>query len=157
MDFRQLGAAGFLLVAVVACTARGYSGPARSAEEISTVTLSKLGEIRFEALVFDEHDVSALANNVQLLPGNHKFHLRYVTEEPDPSCDESDFLCTPIVKKGVCEGRISTLAGRTYLVTVESQYSLVDLRVGAKGYFDFSERADEASPGSGACRETLSY
>ena len=140
-----------LLAAILGCTARGYSGPALPESEISTVTLHKVGEINFEGIVFDGHDISLLSDNVELTAGDHNFRLHYSLEEY-PYCDHSDLFCLPTITKGICEGNLSTRAGRKYLVTIENSYSNVDGRIAAKGYFDFSERSDEPNPGALACR-----
>lgn len=143
----------FVVIAgcITGCTARGYSGPVRQAAEISTITLSKVGEVSLEHLVFDDRQISSLSDNVELLSGNHNFRLYYRIESQD-NCHQGDVFCIATVIKGVCEGHLNTLPGRTYLVTVENKYSQVDVHVSAKGYFDFSERSDEPDLGGGTCR-----
>lgn len=139
--------------AAAGCTARGYSGPALPPDKVSTVSLHKIGGATFDSIVFDGRDISTFADNVELTPGRHDFRLYYQIDEPPIGCDDHDFFCTHTYHKGVCEGRLTTKPGRTYLVTVENHYSQVDVRVASKGYFNLFEREDEPQAGSGACRE----
>jgi hypothetical protein len=150
----------YLLLALIltfsACTERGYPGPERPAAEISVVTLNKVGEFDLENIRFDDRTLSGIGDNIQLLPGDHKFSIDYSTEEYE-YCDKKDFLCLPTVTRGICEGNITTKAGRKYLVTIENRNTLIGIHLAAKSYYDFSERQDETNFGSASCHQTTPY
>lgn len=146
-----------LIFTLCSCTVRTYSGPAKSANEISNITINRQGEITIEQVEFDGKELSSiLSDNIESLPGRHEFKLYYKTELQG-RCYHGETFCELNVARGVCEGWLSMLPGRNYLVTVENKYSFVEIRLAAKGYFDFSERTDEPNFGGGSCHELSSY
>jgi hypothetical protein len=154
-DTHSLCLRAFLITLMISgCTARGYSGPTRPPEELSTVTIHHVGEVTTSNVSFNGTTTNAFADNVELLPGEHSFEIHYRAEEPYPGCSGSKkSYCQTIVVTGICSGKVKTRAGRKYLLTVRNRNNLIGLTIYAKGYYDFSERSDEPAPGYGSCQE----
>ncbi len=130
---------------------RAYSGPARPPSEVSTITFLPLGDLSVRRVLIDGQAVSGFSDTIDVLPGQHSYEIYSVIDIQD-ECPPGTFYCYTSRLSGVCKGTLYSLAGRSYLVIVESKHSFVSTRVVAKGYFDFAEREDENPPGAGSCQ-----
>ena len=145
-----------LQLGLVGCTVRAYSGAALPADQVSTVTLHTMGEVELYQVAFDGNNVSSFYNNFEVAQGNHEIRLNFSIEDRT-HCYSGDRYCFINTVSGQCEGTLNTKPGNKYLVPVENKNSYVTSRLTAKGYYDFSERADEPNPGVMSCQTNSPY
>lgn len=147
----SLGSAG--------CTTQGYSGPELPKEQVSNISFHPTGTTNLERILVDGKALGFVATSVDVLPGDHPFQVSYQLELNDcsglPHDGRTDCLVTTL--RGVCDGNVVTRAGRPYLVTIDIDAYSSEARVAAKSYWEFSERSDEPTVGSGSCREISRY
>ncbi|MCO6430422.1 MAG: hypothetical protein J5J00_06125 [Deltaproteobacteria bacterium] len=149
---------GLLLMLASGCTltVKSYPGPERPDSELSRIAVRSSGAAVIESVTIDSFSHGPLADIFQVLPGEHKFSLKFRFEDRS-FCSSDSAICQPLMQYGTCRGSIITAPNRDYLVTIDNYYSLVIANVAAKGYYDLLERGDEPHVGSVHCRIEHTY
>ncbi len=103
-----------------------------------------------ESVSLNQVPVSVFANSLSMPAGENHIALRYRIEAGS-RCDTIDDLCATTTLRGECSGTVRTLAGRPYLLSLDTRFGEVSAQMNAKGLFDLSSRTDEPNVGPLTC------
>lgn len=144
------------LITLLACTAKGYSGPTLDSSLVSNIAIHSAQEVNLKTMEVDGISLGSFANSIDVIKGEHTFSISYESEKT-ATCYSEYRQCSVRVSVGTCTGKLKTLEGRKYLITLSAKSGDTTMSILPKGYYDLTTREDETNIGSGICKESSFY
>jgi hypothetical protein len=145
-----------LYLSIIGCTARGYDGPRIDSALISNIAVHSTQEVNLKTVIINERNLGSFDTSIDVTKGEHTFSISYESEKT-ATCYSEYRQCSVRVSVGTCTGKIKTLEGRKYLITLSAKSGDTTMSILPKGYYDFTSRNDETNIGSGICKESSFY
>lgn len=123
-------------------------------EESRVVLMCSNLNAQIESVSLNQVPVSVVASTLSMPAGENQIALRYRIET-GPGCDSIDDLCATTTLRGECSGTVRTLAGRRYLLSLDTRFGEVSAQMNPKGLFDLLSRTDEPNVGALTCNVPL--